>query len=55
MLVDCIGRLKSQRIKLRREYLHEQIKKAQTSGEEEALRALMREFQDLFKQGVGKK
>jgi DNA primase len=45
---DCIRRLKSQKARLERQRLHEEIKGAQASGDEEALSRLMRQFQSLF-------
>ena len=47
---DCLKRLKTQRIKLRRESLHEQIKTAQRTGDEEELKKLMEEFHSLIKE-----
>jgi polyhydroxyalkanoate synthesis regulator phasin len=48
---DCIKRLKSQRLKQRRQHLHEQIKQAQGSGDEKKLNRLIEEFDQLIKQG----
>ena len=47
VLFDCIQRLKSQRVKLKRQHLHEQIKAAQHSGDEETMQRLMQEFHEL--------
>ncbi len=41
---DCMRRLKNERAKVKRQHLHEQIKLAQHSGDEEKLQLLMREF-----------
>lgn len=46
---DCIRRLKSDKIKLRRQLLHDQIKLAQEQGDEERINSLMEEFQLLIK------
>lgn len=48
---DCIGRLKSQKIKLKRQHLHDQIKAAQHMGDEERLHKLVEEFDYLIKKG----
>jgi len=48
---DCITRLKSQRLKLKREHLHAQIKHAQAAGDDIRLNNLMREFHNLIKKG----
>ena len=48
---DCIQRMKLDRLRLRRENLHEQIKTAQHLGEEEKLHELMQEFHNLIKKG----
>lgn len=50
-LNDCIRRIKVERLKSRRERLHTQIKSAQSSGDEERLSGLIREFHDLIKKG----
>lgn len=47
---DCIQRLKNQRLKFKRQQLHEEIKAAQHSGDEERLHSLMQEFHNLIKQ-----
>ena len=46
---DCIHRLKNQRLKLKRQYLHDQIKSAQREGDEEKLHKLIRDFDNLIK------
>ncbi|MDD5115750.1 MAG: DNA primase [Candidatus Omnitrophica bacterium] len=48
---DCISRIKVQRLKSRREHLHMQIKSAQSSGDEQRLNNLMKEFYNLIKKG----
>jgi DNA primase len=48
---DCIRRLKNEKLKLRRQNLHEQIKTAQTTGDEEKLNKLMQEFHHLIRKG----
>ncbi|MDP2043849.1 MAG: DNA primase [Candidatus Omnitrophota bacterium] len=50
-LNDCIQRIKVQRLKSRREYLHVQIKSAQSSGDEKRLSSLIQEFHNLIKKG----
>ena len=47
---DCIQRLKNERLRIKKEHLHEQIKTAQASGEEEKLNRLMQEFHCLIKE-----
>jgi len=49
MVDDCILRMKSQKFKLKKEFLHDQIKIAQAEGDENKLASLMREFQELVK------
>ncbi len=49
VVFDCVQRLKKEKAKLKREYLHEQIRLAQHSGDEEKLRLLMQEFHHLTK------
>lgn len=49
---DCIKRLKKERIKSRRQYLQDEIKNAQYSGNEERLKSLMQEFCNLAKQNT---
>lgn len=46
---ECIVRLKNERLKLRRLKLHDEIKAAQTSGDEGALQRLIGEFDALLK------
>lgn len=46
---DCIQRLRKDRLRLKREYLHDQIKSAQALGDEEKLQRLMQEFHHLIK------
>jgi DNA primase len=48
---DCITRIKTQRLKSRREYLHLQIKSAQSLGDEVKLSSLIQEFHNLIKKG----
>lgn len=48
---DCIRRLKSERLRHKRQRLHEEIKTAQHLGDDERLHRLMREFHHLVKQG----
>jgi DNA primase len=50
-VTDCITRIKIQRLKSRREYLHTQIKSAQSSGDEGKLNSLIQEFHNLIKKG----
>lgn len=46
---DCIQRLKSKKIKLKRQDLHDQIKAAQKLGDEDKLNKLVQEFHHLIK------
>lgn len=46
---DCVARLKKEKLRLRRHHLHEKIKDAQHSGDEETLKSLVQEFHDLIK------
>jgi len=48
---DCIARIKVERLKSRREYLHIQIKSAQALGDEPKLNRLIQEFHNLIKKG----
>ncbi|PIQ90664.1 MAG: DNA primase [Candidatus Omnitrophica bacterium CG11_big_fil_rev_8_21_14_0_20_41_12] len=48
---DCIARIKVQRLKSKREYLHVQIKSAQNMGDEQRLNSLVQEFHNLIKKG----
>ncbi len=45
---DCIRRLKSERLKAKKQHLHEQIKTAQALRDEEKLHRLMQEFHCLI-------
>jgi DNA primase len=47
IIEDCIRRLKSTRLKVRRECLHQKIKDAQADGDEDVMRSLMAEFNEL--------
>jgi hypothetical protein len=46
---DCIQRLKNERLRLKRQHLHNQIKTAQASGDEIKLSSLIEEFHHLIK------
>lgn len=46
----CIQRLKDEKIKSRKQYLHEEIKAAQVLKDEEKLQSLMQEFHCLMKE-----
>jgi len=46
---DCIQRLKNERLKFKKQKLHDEIKQAQHLGDEESLQRLTREFQYLIK------
>jgi DNA primase len=48
---DCIQRLKSERMKSKRQHLHDQIRDAQRSGDDTRLDMLMQEFHLLIKKG----
>jgi DNA primase len=48
---DCIHRLKNNRLKMRKQHIHEEIKMAQSLGDEEKLHRLMQEFHYLIKKG----
>ena len=48
---DCIARIKVQRLRSRREYLHIQIKSAQSLGDDGKLNSLIQEFHNLIKKG----
>ena len=48
---DCIARIKVQRLRSQREHLHIQIKSAQSSGDEQKLDSLIKEFHNLIKKG----
>jgi len=47
---DCIKRLKNERLRIRKQRLHEQIKTAEDLGDEEKLNRLMQEFHGLIKE-----
>ncbi|MFH0912879.1 MAG: DNA primase [Candidatus Omnitrophota bacterium] len=47
---DCVQRIKSERLKLKKQRLHEQIKTAQGSRDEQQLNRLMQEFHSLIKE-----
>ncbi len=51
VVTNCIENLKNKKLKLYRENLHEQIKKAQASGDQEKLNNLTQEFHALIKKG----
>jgi hypothetical protein len=46
---DCIHRLKSEKLRFKKQQLHEEIKSAQHLGDEERLDRLIQEFQHLTK------
>src|SRR3989338_8302639 len=46
---DCIQRIKCEKLRLKREHLHDQIKTAQDTGDEDKLQRLMQEFHHLIK------
>jgi len=46
---DCVNRLKDNRLRLKKDTLQEEIKKAQSLGEEEKLHELIEEFNNLTK------
>jgi DNA primase len=48
---ECIRRIKTEKMRSRRQDLHDQIKTAQHIGDEEKLRQLMQEFHELIKKG----
>ncbi|MFH1441284.1 MAG: DNA primase [Candidatus Omnitrophota bacterium] len=48
---DCIKRLKDEKIKLRKQDLHDEIKLAQRTGDNQRLNSLMHEFNLLMKKG----
>lgn len=50
VITDCIMRLKKERLRAKREQLHEEIKSAQHSGDEERLKRLVQEFHCLIKE-----
>ncbi len=49
MADDCLKRIKEEGVKLKRERLHEEIKVAQHSGDEQKLNSLIEEFHSLIK------
>ncbi len=51
VISDCINRLRSEKLKLKRQHLHDQIKTAQHLGDEEMLQKLIAEFDYLIKKG----
>lgn len=54
VVADCIQRLKNEKNRLHRQRLHDEIKLAQRSGDEERLHTLIQEFHDLIKKEAGK-
>jgi DNA primase len=50
VIIDCIRRLKGEKLRLKKQHLHDQIKTAQQGGDEEKLNRLMQEFHYLIKQ-----
>lgn len=46
---DCVNRLKSKRLKMKKEHLHREIKNAQNLKDEELLKQLMHDFHRLTK------
>jgi len=46
---DCIKRLKSEKVRMKKQYLHEEIKTAQHLGDDKRLSELMQEFLQLTK------
>ncbi|MFA5200516.1 MAG: DNA primase [Candidatus Omnitrophota bacterium] len=48
---DCINRIKVDRLKSKREHLHNEINAAQVSGDEQKLNSLIKEFHNLIKKG----
>lgn len=48
---DCIGRIKIQKEKAKRQHLQAQIKSAQNMGDEQRLNSLIKEFHNLIKKG----
>lgn len=49
VIKDCIQRLKGERLKLKKQHLHEEIKSAQHLGDELKLNRLIQEFHELIK------
>ena len=54
MADDCLKRIKEEKIKIKRKMLHEEIKEAQSAGDEQRLNTLMQEFHLLIKKEVEK-
>ncbi|HNW39594.1 MAG TPA: DNA primase [Candidatus Omnitrophota bacterium] len=48
---DCIARIKTQKLRSRRENLNKQIKSAESQGDQEKLNSLIQEFDNLIKKG----
>ena len=46
---DCVQRIKTERLRLRRVHLHQQINEAQNTGDENQLQRLIKEFDSLIK------
>ena len=55
ILEDCVKRIKSHRLRLKREQLFEEIKLAQNSKDEERLQRLTQDFHQLTQRGALKK
>jgi hypothetical protein len=51
---DCIQRLKNEKLRMRKHYLHNQIKSAQDANDQVRLCSLIREFDHLIKNEVTK-
>ncbi|MEW6101482.1 MAG: DNA primase [Candidatus Omnitrophota bacterium] len=49
VISDCVNRIKSERLKVHKKSLHEQIKTAQQAGDKEELNRLVAEFHRLIK------
>ncbi|MDI6606413.1 MAG: toprim domain-containing protein, partial [Candidatus Omnitrophota bacterium] len=52
LIEDCLFRIKEQKSKLTRQRLHEEIKRAQDSKDEQRLQRLTEEFNSLLKKGL---
>jgi len=52
VIADCIKRIKEERMRLKKQVLHDQIKVAQSLGDEEKLNRLIEEFHGLLKKEV---
>jgi len=48
---DCISRLRGEKLRLKKQHLHDKIKTAQHQGDEETLNKLIAEFDYLIKKG----